>query len=53
MLRERVRRSQVRAVERACLEASIDKARRVLGWKPSWSFRDGLRHWLVQDGILR
>ena len=45
--------TQVRPVERACLEAGIDKAQRVLGWKPSWPFRDGLRHWLVHDGIVR
>jgi UDP-glucose 4-epimerase len=43
--------AQVRPVERACLEAEIDKAARVLGWKPAWSFRDGLRHWLAHEAI--
>jgi UDP-glucose 4-epimerase len=43
--------AQVRPVERACLEADIHKAVRVLGWKPAWSFPDGLRHWLAHEAI--
>jgi UDP-glucose 4-epimerase len=43
---------QVRAVERACLEANVDKARRELNWKPAWALADGLREWLKADGLL-
>ncbi len=43
---------QVRVVERACLEANIEKAHCVLGWKPLWSFKGGLRRWLVHEAIV-
>jgi UDP-glucose 4-epimerase len=43
---------RTRAVERGCLHADTSKIARELGWRPRWTFRDGMHRWLSAERLL-
>ncbi len=52
-LRAEVTPERIRPVERPHLQANISKIRKVAGWQPQYSLRDGLKALCTAEGHLR
>jgi UDP-glucose 4-epimerase len=44
--------ARTRPMERACLHANVAKITATTPWRPRWALRDGLRSWLLAEGLV-